>query len=113
MVNQVKRLGGRWSMKISQSASPRNRSSRSSRSPVMGSETAEAAIGAALVTALGTAVAAPLAAAWVPPASVDPAMRSATDVIRHRNKHRPNVAIGKSRAADAAGLILKARNLLA
>src|SRR5215469_4709789 len=98
MVNQVSRLGGRWSMKISQSARPRNRSSLSSRSPVMGSEMADAATGgAALVTALGavlvrelgTAVAAPPAAASAAPASLEPATRSAMDVIRHRNEHRP------------------------
>src|ERR1700730_12014264 len=79
MVNQVNRLGGRLSMKISHSASPRNRSSRSSRSPPTGNEIAgnEAA-----------AAAASRAIASVGPASGGPATRSAMVVIWHRLENR-------------------------
>src|SRR5476651_2454534 len=72
MVDQVRMFGGRWSMKISHSASPRNRSSRNSRSvPATGNEIA-GADGVARATS-STA-----------PAMEDPATESATDVIWHR-----------------------------
>src|SRR6266702_1292919 len=71
MVNQVRMLGGKWSMKISHSAKPRNRSSRNSRSPAAGSTIAGAAVAAASSSA-------PLASTG------GPAIGSAIDVIRHR-----------------------------
>src|SRR5262252_1623573 len=71
MVNQVSRLGGRWSMKINHSASPRNRSSRSSRSPTAGNEIAGALTAAA-------------AGALLAGAAAEPSTRSVIDVIRHR-----------------------------
>src|ERR1700730_8983018 len=76
IVNQVNRLGGRWSMKISHSASPRNRSSRSSRSPTTGNEIADAATAGAVTFSRTTGS--------VAPARGGEATRSAMDVIRHR-----------------------------
>src|ERR1700733_6104357 len=64
-------------MKISHSARPRNRSSRSSRSPLTGTEIAGAAAAAG-------AVAGSPAIMSVAPASGGPAIRSAIDVIWHR-----------------------------
>src|ERR1700739_1657273 len=63
-------------MKISHSARPRNRSRRSSRSPLTGTEMAGAA-------ATGAVAGSP-AITSVAPASGDPAIRSAIDVIWHR-----------------------------
>src|ERR1700739_2706403 len=63
-------------MKISHSARPRNRSSRSSRSPLTGTEMAGAA-------ATGAVADSP-AITSVAPASGGPAIRSAIDVIWHR-----------------------------
>src|SRR6266702_2038382 len=76
MVNQVNRLDGRWSMKISHSASPRNRSSLSSRSPMTGSVMAGAATRGFAPTDLASAV----------PAIVDPVTWSAM-VIGARNPY--------------------------
>src|SRR6266581_1573842 len=61
-------------MKISHSAMPRNRSSRSSRSPAAGSETAGTETAGAASRAIASAV----------PAGGGPAIRSAMDVIWHR-----------------------------
>src|SRR5882672_8227779 len=69
-------------MKISHSAMPRNRSSRSSRSP-------PAAIAIAGVSATGAVAAAARALASAAPASGGPAIRSAIDVIWHRLGGRP------------------------
>src|SRR5690349_13325619 len=66
MVNQVRMLGGKWSIKISHSASPRNRSSRNSRSPA-----ATASVTAGVVAG----------ALSMPAATAGPARGSATDVI--------------------------------
>src|SRR5206468_605600 len=67
MVNQVRILVGRWSMKISHSANPRNRSRRNSRSPATGSVIAGAEATAALLSLRGV-----------------PATGSAMDDIWHR-----------------------------
>src|SRR4051812_44716595 len=63
-------LGGKWSMKISHSASPRNRSRRNSRSPA--------------ATASVTAGATARALSSVLAATAGPAIGSATDVIWYR-----------------------------
>src|SRR6266702_2507875 len=62
-------------MKISHSASPRNRSSRNSRSPAAGSVTAGVATEAAVVPAVARASVS---------ATGSPAIGSAMDVIGHR-----------------------------
>src|SRR5882724_8258284 len=66
-------------MKISQSASPRNRSSRNSRSPTPGNAIAGADDAAAASLVAGAA----LVSALVPSSGV-PAIGSAMDVIWHR-----------------------------
>src|SRR6476620_2341226 len=79
-------------MKISHSASPRNRSSRSSRSPPTGIEMAGTAAGA--IVASGAIVSAS-------PARGGPEIRSAMDVIWHRVEVGPQRQIVSVRYLQA------------
>src|ERR1700730_4462833 len=90
-------------MKISHSASPRNRSSRSSRSPPAGNKIAGTDAADAAAVSRTTASAAP--------ASGGPAIRSAIDVIWHRFSTGRLYTLARQEGTRQEGKSVSAREL--